>query len=78
MSKPFTARALKCNTAHELINLIKELKITDEEYVFRGVSKIYKCPSFINSGKNCKKKVINNNRMCIPSTSASVAITMLL
>jgi Tfp pilus assembly protein PilF len=45
-----TARALKCNTAHELINLIKELKITDEEYVFRGVSKIYKWQGY--KGRN--------------------------
>ena len=30
------------------------------------------------SGKNCKKNVINNKRICIPSTSASVAITILL
>ena len=29
-------------------------------------------------GKNCKKNVSNNILMCIPSTSASVAITILL
>lgn len=35
-------------------------------------------PFFNEKGKNCKKKVIISNRICIPSTSASVAITILL
>ena len=54
------------------------------DYGFEGhplrkdFTKTCKCPFLITSGKNCKKKVINNNRMCIPSTSASVAIMMLL
>ena len=34
------------------------------------------CPRRTSSGKNCRKKVNNNNLICIPSTSASVAITM--
>ena len=32
-------------------------------------------PLRIRSGKNCRKNEINSNRMCMPSTSASVAIT---
>jgi len=35
-----TTRALKCNTAHELITLIHST-LGDEEYVFRGVPKKY-------------------------------------
>ena len=33
---------------------------------------------FTSSEKNCKKNVSNNNLICIPSTSASVAKTILL
>jgi len=47
-----TARALKCNTAHELITLI-QLKLGDEEYVFRGVPRNYQTSdtkeTYINS-----------------------------
>ena len=40
-----------------------------------GVSSTYTFSCFTRSGKNCRKKVINSKRICIPSTSASVAIT---
>src|ERR1035438_8984116 len=34
-----------------------------------------RCPPAISSGKNCRKNEIRRSRMCIPSTSASVAMT---
>ena len=41
-----------------------------EEYALKALN--------LEIHKNCIKKVINSNLICIPSTSASVAITTLL
>ena len=51
----------------EQIELTVAVKCSDKYYDETNVT-----------GKNCKKKVNNNNRICIPSTSASVAIMTLL
>jgi hypothetical protein len=54
----------------------------DRRFLFRtrksGVSRMKRCPLRIRSGKNWRKNEISSRRMCMPSTSASVAITTLL
>ena len=44
----------------------------------KGVCSTYTCPFFTSSGKNCKKNVMMSKRICMPSTSASVATITLL